>query len=71
MVSQFFWEIWKVVMMRILFEININLREFQIGIHNGMIFRTLQELDNIWKVFIFLVLQPAEVSTICYYVLKL
>ena len=34
-------------MMRILFEININLREFQIEIHNGMIFRTLQELNNL------------------------
>ena len=33
-------------MMRISLEININLREFRIGIHNGMIFRTLQELDN-------------------------
>ena len=38
-------------MMRILFEININLKEFQIGIHNGMIFLTLQELDNLCKSF--------------------
>ena len=67
----FFEKFEKVVMMRILYEININLRECRIGIHNGMIFHMLQESDtNLFeskktfqrKLYIFVFLQLAETN---------